>query len=52
MYGVFILSFIASRELGVHVDGFIAVTGHTIVVGTSKVSIKSKVTSAFCYVLN
>ena len=30
------LSFI--RELGVHVDGFIAVVGHTTVVGATKVS--------------
>ena len=26
-----------TRELGVHVDGFIAVVGHTTVVGASKV---------------
>ena len=35
----------APRELGVHVDGFIAVTGHTIVVGTTKVNLRSKVKS-------
>ena len=29
--------FLSSRELGVHVDGFIATAGHTLVVGGSKV---------------
>ena len=31
--------FFFSRDLGVHIDGFIAVVGHTIVVGASKVSL-------------
>ena len=29
------------RELGVHVDGFIATAGHTLVVGSSKVTPQS-----------
>ena len=28
---------VSSRDLGVHIDGYIAVVGHTIVVGASKV---------------
>ena len=29
--------FVSTRDLGVHIDGYIAVVGHTIVVGASKV---------------
>ena len=32
-----LILFVSTRDLGVHVDGYIAVVGHTIVVGASKV---------------
>lgn len=33
-----IFPFFSSRDFGVHIDGYIAAIGHTIVVGASKVS--------------
>ena len=33
----FFCSSVFPRDLGVHIDGYIAVVGHTIVVGASKV---------------
>ena len=35
-----LFSFFSFRDFGVHIDGYIAVIGHTIVVGASKVSWK------------
>ena len=40
-----LFSFFSFRDFGVHIDGYIAVIGHTIVVGASKVSWK-------CYLAN
>ena len=35
---VYHFPFFSSRDFGIHIDGYIAAIGHTIVVGASKVS--------------
>ena len=37
-----------SRDLGVHIDGFIAVVGHTVVVGASKVCVARTLLLLLC----
>lgn len=40
-----------SRDLGVHIDGYIAVVGHTIVVGASRVSCNISITFYLMYLV-